>query len=91
MNKSVVLPCHVTGVPFPAVEWLHDRVSIDESLSSKYRLFSNGSLRIFHLKKSDSGVYRCIASNEGGKDSLDVSLDVHCKSRTAVNYTEKDR
>ena len=87
LSRSAVLPCRVTGLPFPTVRWLHNGKLIDDSLSRKYNLFSNGSLQIFHLRKSDASDYQCVASNEGGKDSVTVSLDVHCKNSFTLYHS----
>lgn len=76
LDLSAWLPCDARGIPSPDVHWVRGEQSIDNS--SKYVLFSNGTLRIDNLEESDSGAYRCIATNHAGTDAKNVSLYVHC-------------
>ena len=48
------------------------------SNSSKYVTFNNGTLRINNLETADGGLYRCFATNEGGMDTKNVTLDEQC-------------
>lgn len=83
-GRSIVLPCQVSGQPFPVIQWLRDGASLDNTPSSKFRLLSNGSLQISELRRSDAAAYQCVVSNEGGEDSVTLSLDVHCKMSPCV-------
>ena len=62
--------CSTSGFPRPQVYW-------SKVKGSSHRLFSVGSrLRIRNTQKSDSGTYRCFASNAAGKASVSVSIEV---------------
>ena len=77
ISSSVWLPCSVTGIPSPTVYWLKD--SLHNLNSSRVFVLSNGTLFIHDAKKTDTGSYKCVAENEGGRDEQDVYLDIECK------------
>ena len=77
LDSVASLPCSVTGIPSPHVQWhrLQSYITDDE----KHRTLSDGTLEIRKLERFDAGSYTCIASNRGGSDSKNVTVDVHCK------------
>lgn len=49
--------CHVSGEPFPNVEWLKNDEPIKYELPHKYTIIGNGtSLRIHNITYSDTGL-----------------------------------
>jgi len=38
--------------------------------------YRNGSLAVYGVRDEDEGVYQCIADNEAGSDSVNVTLSV---------------
>ncbi|XP_076159902.1 matrix-remodeling-associated protein 5 [Alosa pseudoharengus] len=84
MGESVDLECQAKGHPTPRVTWvLPDRGMVHTgALSSagsnfqRVALFPNGTLRITQSIYTDRGIYKCIASNAAGADSVTVRLHV---------------
>ncbi|XP_048091589.1 matrix-remodeling-associated protein 5 [Alosa alosa] len=84
IGESVDLECQAKGHPTPRVTWvLPDRGMVHTgALSSagsnfqRVALFPNGTLRITQSIYTDRGIYKCIASNAAGADSVTVRLHV---------------
>ncbi|XP_011690293.1 PREDICTED: hemicentin-1-like isoform X2 [Wasmannia auropunctata] len=66
-NKTVLLPCYVEGSHETRVRWWREGVLLADSVvqeqpsSERVTLYTNGSLRILHVQKEDSGEYVCQA------------------------------
>lgn len=65
-----LIHCQAKGSPVPRVNWSHDngdRVSTLGAIPGggydKYRVYSNGTLIVRDVQKSDSGMYTCDVSN----------------------------
>ncbi|XP_059412389.1 immunoglobulin superfamily DCC subclass member 3-like isoform X2 [Carassius carassius] len=54
--------CQVSGIPEASITWEKDRVVLGTS-DDRYTLLPMGILQITGVKKSDTGVYRCVATN----------------------------
>ncbi|XP_062384541.1 immunoglobulin superfamily member 10 [Sardina pilchardus] len=84
MGDSVDLECQAKGHPTPRVTWvLPDRGMVHTgalastgSSVQRVALFPNGTLRITQSVYADRGIYKCIASNAAGADSVTVRLQV---------------
>ncbi|XP_064651159.1 roundabout homolog 2-like isoform X2 [Lineus longissimus] len=62
VGDAALLECRPPkGQPDPRVKWLKDKEPVVES--SRFRLQENGNLVITDTRKSDSGVYVCVAYN----------------------------
>ena len=60
----------VVGYPVPEVEWFRGTTKLksDERIEIKINQEDNlHSLVISNSKRDDAGIYKCVASNEGGK------------------------
>lgn len=74
VGSSVEFECHAIGDPEPTVHWskvggsLPDHVKIRENV-----------LRIDHVVESDSGQYRCTATNNVGSEYSEVVLNIQCE------------
>ncbi|RVE53566.1 hypothetical protein evm_001707 [Chilo suppressalis] len=55
------------GVPDPSVHWIKDGHSLDVEQIGRISVVDGGNLKIFESLPSDSGVYRCVASNVAGE------------------------
>ena len=72
-GKNITLPvCHVTGFPVVLIRWL----KVEDNLVQARALVKDGQLSIINAKKTDSGLYKCKASNYLGHDSAVTQLNV---------------
>ncbi|GBP49441.1 Roundabout homolog 2 [Eumeta japonica] len=55
------------GNPDPSVHWTKDGHILDVEVNGRISLIDGGALRILDSLPSDSGVYRCVASNVAGE------------------------
>ncbi|KAJ2938981.1 hypothetical protein O0L34_g18958 [Tuta absoluta] len=55
------------GVPEPTIQWLKDGQRYDIEVSGRVTLTDNGNLKIQETLPTDSGLYRCVASNIAGE------------------------
>lgn len=81
-SSSVMLHCNATGNPTPAIHWSY----IKNGLTKKT---SNGeSLFLSDMRRNESGIYRCIASNGVGSPAFsDAFVDVQCKQTLLFQTT----
>ena len=68
IGQTVTLPCVVQGEPSPEISWFHN--------GNPVMVEDGGPLRIQHAALADQGTYRCVAKNNAGKDTLEVTLEV---------------
>uniref|UniRef100_A0A8C4XAY7 Si:ch211-159i8.4 n=1 Tax=Erpetoichthys calabaricus TaxID=27687 RepID=A0A8C4XAY7_ERPCA len=80
IGESATMKCDAIGEPKPKIIWLSPGNYIITS-SNKYQVLADGTLVISNLelrglRRSDSGQYFCVASNEMGETKLTVELEV---------------
>lgn len=88
-RENETIKCHVSGSPRPQVEWIFNRRVLRESDRHKFHVFEpivsqrsdtlrhvNSELTIVGLRVSDAGKYTCRATNRGGDDEYDFTLDI---------------
>uniref|UniRef100_A0A8C8RXS5 Hemicentin 1 n=1 Tax=Pelusios castaneus TaxID=367368 RepID=A0A8C8RXS5_9SAUR len=75
VGHRIDIPCSAQGVPSPTVTWFKDRniMLID---GGQYISNLDGTLSISKVQLSDSGIYKCIASNVAGNDESEITLQV---------------
>ncbi|XP_073692711.1 hemicentin-1 [Garra rufa] len=66
IGQTVVLPCVVQGEPSPQISWLHNGLLVG----------SDRMMKIQAVQHSDSGTYRCVASNSAGEDTIEIVLNI---------------
>jgi hypothetical protein len=71
LETNLILNCIVTGDPMPSVYWIKDG-----SRDIPYALFSNmnRTLLIRSVQLTIEGIYRCVAWNRAGNDSMDINI-----------------
>ncbi|EHA98367.1 Hemicentin-1, partial [Heterocephalus glaber] len=75
-NASLTLQCLASGVPPPDVSWFKGRHPI--RAQTGVMVSADGrSLRIEQAQLSDTGSYRCVASNVAGSTELQYGLQVN--------------
>ncbi|XP_065792281.1 hemicentin-1 isoform X2 [Muntiacus reevesi] len=76
VNNLLELDCQVTGSPPPTIMWLKDGQLIDERDGFKI-LLSGRKLVIAQAQVSDTGLYRCVATNPAGDRKKEFEVTVH--------------
>uniref|UniRef100_A0A8C1I726 Heparan sulfate proteoglycan 2 n=1 Tax=Cyprinus carpio TaxID=7962 RepID=A0A8C1I726_CYPCA len=74
VGSSVEFECHAIGDPEPTVRWS----KVGGSLPVHVEINGN-ILRIDHVVESDSGQYRCTATNNVGSEYNQVVLNIQCE------------
>ena len=79
-GDSVTLSCKADGNPVPTISWIINGSPIDVRGNSRISFSKNKEqLTIRDVKRTDSGAYRCVASNKFGNATSEVaSLDIQC-------------
>ncbi|XP_012495412.1 PREDICTED: hemicentin-1-like, partial [Propithecus coquereli] len=76
VNNLLELDCQVTGSPPPTIMWLKDGQLIDER--DGFKILLNGhKLIIAQAQVSDTGLYRCVATNTAGDHKKEFEVTVH--------------
>ena len=85
-GTSVMLECHVTGVPPPAVSWKRNGDVIDVT-SADYALSQISGTCCLKIKRAapqHAGQYTCSATNPAGTATTSASVNVICESVAAA-------
>ena len=85
-GDNVTFTCKVNGNPVPTISWTRDGSLINNTNNNLTRISlsrDKKQLTITNVNRTDSGKYRCVASNSlGHETSKAASLDVQCKYRS---------
>lgn len=79
IGMTVSLDCRAMAEPEPDIYWvtpMGNKITVD-TLSDRYHLTSEGTLRISHVQVEDSGRYTCVAQNAEGADTRVSSIRVN--------------
>ncbi|CAH2311914.1 hemicentin-1 isoform X2 [Pelobates cultripes] len=89
------LECRVSGVPFPLIQWFKDNRAISPGDTNIKILERSQLLQIKNSHLSDSGHYKCIATNTAGSQIKQFKLTVNIppsikdgNSTTELTFTE---
>ncbi|XP_045484637.1 hemicentin-1 [Pieris rapae] len=74
VGEPVSIDCDVSGLPLPTVRWFHEGREITSD--GRYKIYRNHTLS-FIATVSDTGVYKCVASNRLGDADRGVHVDVN--------------
>ncbi|AWP14284.1 putative inactive tyrosine-protein kinase 7 [Scophthalmus maximus] len=74
-GKPGYLHCHAQANPEPEVTWLRNNIIITPE-DSRFKLFSNGTLRINNVEVYDGQMYGCEAKTVGGRLSGQARVNV---------------
>nr|CAD2195935.1 unnamed protein product [Meloidogyne enterolobii] len=89
LNDMAILPCQATGRLPVVINWMKDDMPLNLNSSdykNRYRQQSMGTLQISDLKKEDSGIFTCKASNEDGETTWTSSLVVEEHTNRNTNF-----
>ncbi|KAM9801659.1 immunoglobulin superfamily member 10 [Neosynchiropus ocellatus] len=79
VGNTAMMNCQAEGRPTPAISWiLANQTQVREQSTSFGRtaVISGGTLVIENVSVFDRGLYKCIASNPAGVDTVTVRLQV---------------
>ncbi|KAM6434401.1 leucine-rich repeat and immunoglobulin-like domain-containing nogo receptor-interacting protein 4 [Liasis olivaceus] len=76
-GEQANLTCNSDGDPPPRISWVNPQnITLDSTRKGRTTVLSDGTLKIQYALPEDSGLYRCVASNVAGNDSMVASLHV---------------
>ncbi|XP_009575209.1 PREDICTED: hemicentin-1-like, partial [Fulmarus glacialis] len=75
LGDTTVMECKTTGIPHPQVKWFKGDL---ELRASAFLIIDThrGLLKIQETQDLDAGDYTCVATNDGGRASGKITLDV---------------
>ncbi|XP_038613088.1 matrix-remodeling-associated protein 5 [Tachyglossus aculeatus] len=79
LGDTINMECLADGVPPPHISWIFPDRKVWQTVSAaeaRITLHQNRTLSIKEAAFSDRGVYKCVAGNAAGTDSLAVRLHV---------------
>ncbi|GIY13520.1 hypothetical protein CDAR_68362 [Caerostris darwini] len=95
-HHTITLDCTVTGYPQPVIKWFKNGSLI--SLQQNTSFATYGKMKISKASANDSGLYTCVAENDGDVDTKFYNLTVyippvinvssHSLHRVALQNTE---
>ncbi|KAK0095060.1 hypothetical protein PV326_009321 [Microctonus aethiopoides] len=85
VGKTIRITCRVFGAPKPAVKWIRNG---QELTGGHYKTLESGDLEITDVAFTDSGTYKCHASNKFGDDEAEADLIV--KENTRITDSPED-
>ncbi|NXE21346.1 MXRA5 protein, partial [Ardeotis kori] len=78
-GETIAMECQASGTPNPHISWIFPDRKILQTVTtteSRIMLHENRTLSIKQATFSDRGVYKCVASNAAGADSIAVRLHI---------------
>ncbi|NXQ34934.1 MXRA5 protein, partial [Alaudala cheleensis] len=78
-GETISMECQASGTPSPVISWIFPDRKILQTVTtteSRIMLHENRTLSIKQASFSDRGVYKCVASNAAGADSIAVRLHI---------------
>ncbi|NWU76256.1 MXRA5 protein, partial [Onychorhynchus coronatus] len=78
-GETIAMECQASGTPSPHISWIFPDRKILQTVTtteSRIMLNENRTLTIKQATFSDRGIYKCIASNAAGADSIAVRLHI---------------
>lgn len=79
LGDTIAMECLAKGTPAPQISWIFPDRRVWQTVSpveGRVTLHENRTLSIKEASFSDRGVYKCVASNAAGADSLAIRLHV---------------
>ena len=77
LGDQRLLTCSVNGHPLPKIEWQREAAGSVLPFEKERTVASNnGTLSIYEIQPLDSGVYICTASNQAGKLTKRITVNI---------------
>lgn len=90
LGDTIAMECLAKGTPVPQISWVFPDGRVWQTVSpveGRVTLHENRTLSIKEASFQDRGVYKCVASNAAGADSLAIRL--HVAALPPVIHQEK--
>lgn len=90
LGDTIAMECLAKGTPAPQISWIFPDRRVWQTVSpveGRVTLHENRTLSIKEASFADRGVYKCVASNAAGADSLAIRL--HVAALPPVIHQEK--
>lgn len=90
-GEKVTMDCQATGIPNPHISWIFPNRKIFQTVSTmegRVMLYENRTLLLKDTNFQDRGIYKCIASNAAGADS--IALRLHIAALPPIIEQEKE-
>ena len=80
-GSNMTFSCIAGGVPSPRISWTINGTAINVTANPRINLTADGQqLIVTNVNRTDSGEYRCVASDKvGNVTSMAAKLTVQCK------------
>ena len=84
----MILPCNATGNPVPTISWTRNGYPLDRNINARISFSGrNQQLIIANVSRTDSGEYRCVASNSlGNATSNAAKVDIQCEYNVSLTH-----
>lgn len=75
-GQTLTLFCDVKGKPLPKLTWYMNDIIIDDKFKN-IKIGEGGEyIEVSNVGLADKGIYKCVASNAAGNDTIDYKVDV---------------
>ncbi|NWT15620.1 HMCN1 protein, partial [Vireo altiloquus] len=74
-GQRAELPCSAQGVPAPSISWFRGRSAVPTD-GGQFLQSPDGTLGISSVQLTDAGIYTCVATNDAGSDTAEVTVQV---------------
>ncbi|XP_017019749.1 muscle M-line assembly protein unc-89 isoform X1 [Drosophila kikkawai] len=88
-ENELVLDCRVRGQPRPEIEWMkgNEIISNDEKYKLTDQADGYAKLVINNPTEKDSGIYSCVARNEGAENKISHQVDFKGRQHYSLEKT----
>ncbi|XP_014251088.1 hemicentin-1-like isoform X2 [Cimex lectularius] len=88
INSPILLECKITkGIPMPTIKWFKSYFLLNASKEINIQHAENSiQLKIENAKKSDQGVYICLASNSAGTYHKEINVYLGEEPVVSIHY-----
>ena len=78
-GENATFNCSIESNPRPTIVWYKSNSVLQSAASHIEFSWNNQTLTITNARRTDTGVYKCIAENKFNRTSAIAFLDVQCK------------
>ena len=78
-GENATFNCSAESIPQPTITWYKSNSSLQPEASHIKFSRSNQTVTIINARRTDAGIYKCIAQNKINRTSAIAILDVQCK------------